>query len=49
MSAWLRDGKVRYREDIREGIENAPRAMIDLLQGGNFGKMLIRVSPDPTR
>ena len=49
MSAWVRDGKVRYREDIREGIENAPKAMIGLLQGGNFGKMLIRVSPDPTR
>ncbi len=49
MGAWVRDGRLRYREDIRDGLDNAPKAMIALLQGGNFGKMLIRVSPDPTR
>ncbi len=49
MSHWLRDGKVRYREDIIEGLENAPRAFIGLLQGENIGKRVVQVSPDPTR
>ena len=44
VGAWVRDGKIRYREDIRNGFENAPAALIDLLQGGNFGKMLIKVA-----
>ncbi|MEM7042827.1 MAG: NADP-dependent oxidoreductase [Pseudomonadota bacterium] len=46
VGAWIRDGKIHYREDIRDGFENAPAALIDLLQGGNFGKMLIRVAAD---
>ncbi|HLJ74427.1 MAG TPA: NADP-dependent oxidoreductase [Thermoanaerobaculia bacterium] len=49
MSQWIGDGKVRYREDIVEGLENAPRAFIGLLQGENIGKRMIRVSADPTR
>ncbi|MDH3664875.1 MAG: NADP-dependent oxidoreductase [Alphaproteobacteria bacterium] len=44
VGAWVQDGKIRYREDIRDGLENAPAALIDLLQGGNFGKMLIRTA-----
>jgi NADPH-dependent curcumin reductase CurA len=48
-SGWVRAGRLRYREDIVEGLENAPRAFIGLLRGENFGKRLIRVSPDPTR
>jgi NADPH-dependent curcumin reductase CurA len=48
MSAWVASGDVRYREDIREGLEVVPAAFIEMLQGGNFGKMLVRVSPDPT-
>ena len=44
VGAWVRDGKIRFREDIRDGFENAPAALIDLLQGGNFGKMLINVA-----
>jgi hypothetical protein len=47
MSQWIRDGRVRYREDIVDGLENAPRAFQGLLQGKNFGKLMIRVSPDP--
>ncbi|MEM8948361.1 MAG: NADP-dependent oxidoreductase [Pseudomonadota bacterium] len=43
VSGWLRDGKIRYREDVRDGFENAPATLIDLLQGGNFGKMLLRI------
>jgi NADPH-dependent curcumin reductase CurA len=49
MSQWLREGKVRYREDIVHGLENAPRAFIGLLQGENIGKRIIQVAPDPTR
>jgi NADPH-dependent curcumin reductase CurA len=42
--AWLRDGRIKYREDVVEGLENAPQAFIGLLQGKNFGKLLIKVS-----
>jgi NADPH-dependent curcumin reductase CurA len=45
---WVREGRLRYREDIREGLENAPAAFIGLLEGANFGKLLVRVGPDPT-
>ncbi len=48
VGAWVRAGRVRYREDIRDGLENAPAAFIGLLEGENFGKLLIRVAPDPT-
>ncbi len=49
MSSWLREGLVKYREDITDGLENAPRELIGLLKGENFGKKIIRVSPDPTQ
>ena len=49
MSGWLREGRVKYREDITDGLENAPRELIGLLKGENFGKKIIRVSPDPTQ
>jgi NADPH-dependent curcumin reductase CurA len=48
VGGWIRDGRLRYREDIREGLENAVPAFIGLLDGENFGKLLIRVAPDPT-
>jgi NADPH-dependent curcumin reductase CurA len=48
MGPWVRDGKVRYREDIREGLETLPAAFAEMLKGGNFGKMLVRVGEDPT-
>ena len=43
MSRWIREGRVKYREDIVEGLENAPRAFQKLFRGENFGKLLIRV------
>jgi len=49
MRGWLRDGRVKYREDITDGLENAPRELVGLLKGENFGKKIIRVSPDPTK
>jgi NADPH-dependent curcumin reductase CurA len=42
---WLRDGKIHYRENIVEGIENAPKAFIGMLRGTNIGKQLVRVAP----
>ena len=44
MSAWIREGKVKYKEDIVDGLENAPQAFIGLLKGANFGKLVIKVS-----
>jgi NADPH-dependent curcumin reductase CurA len=35
--------KLKWRETIHDGLENAPQALVDLLRGGNFGKMLVRV------
>ncbi|MEW6763901.1 MAG: NADP-dependent oxidoreductase [Pseudomonadota bacterium] len=40
---WIEDGRLRYREDIVDGLERAPAAFIDLLQGRNFGKLVIKV------
>jgi len=48
-TSWVQGGRLRYREDIVDGLENAPRAFIGLLRGENFGKRLIRVGVDPTR
>jgi NADPH-dependent curcumin reductase CurA len=42
---WVRDGRLRYRETVIDGIENAPRAFLGLLRGENIGKMLVRVGP----
>jgi len=41
---WIRDGRLRYREDIVDGLERAPAAFIDLLQGRNFGKLVVRLA-----
>jgi NADPH-dependent curcumin reductase CurA len=43
MAGWLADGTVRYDETIVDGLENAPQAFMDLLDGANTGKMLIRL------
>jgi NADPH-dependent curcumin reductase CurA len=48
VSAWLRDGRIKYREHVVEGIEQAPRGLIGLLRGENFGKMLVCIA-DETR
>jgi NADPH-dependent curcumin reductase len=44
----VREGRIKYREDIVDGLDAAPAALIGLFEGRNFGKMLVRVSPDPT-
>jgi NADPH:quinone reductase len=41
---WLAEGKLKYKESIAEGIENAPRAFIDMLHGKNIGKQIVRLT-----
>lgn len=45
MTDWIKSGAIKYREDIVDGLENAPEAFIGLLRGENFGKRVIRVGP----
>jgi NADPH-dependent curcumin reductase CurA len=49
MAGWLKSGRLKYREDIVDGFENAPRALMRLFKSENFGKQLVRIRPDPTR
>jgi NADPH-dependent curcumin reductase CurA len=44
LAQWLKAGKLKYKEDITEGLENAPRKLIGLLEGENFGKALIKIA-----
>ncbi len=46
MGAWAKEGKMKWRETILDGIERAPEAFIGLFKGENMGKMLVRVGPD---
>ncbi|MCC7347370.1 MAG: NADP-dependent oxidoreductase [Variibacter sp.] len=43
---WVREGRIKHREYVVEGLENAPRGLIGLLRGENFGKTVVRVAPD---
>jgi hypothetical protein len=44
---WVREGKIKIVDDIVDGLENAPAALIGLLAGDNRGKRMVRVAPDP--
>ena len=46
MGAWLKEGRIKFREDVVDGLENAPQAFIGLLEGRNFGKLVVRVAQD---
>jgi NADPH-dependent curcumin reductase len=46
VSGWLREGSIKYREHVVDGIEKAPRTLIGLLRGENFGKLLVRVAAE---
>jgi NADPH-dependent curcumin reductase CurA len=47
LAGWLERGELVAREEILEGLESAPRGLIGLLHGENFGKRMVRVAPDP--
>ncbi len=43
MAEWIRTGQLKYKEDVVDGLENAPEAFIGMMTGENFGKLLVRV------
>jgi NADPH-dependent curcumin reductase CurA len=47
MGEWIRSGRIKYKEDIVEGLDKAPRAFIGLLRGENFGKLQVKLGPEP--
>ena len=47
MAKWVGEGKIKWKETVSEGIENAPKAFLGLFKGENFGKMLVKIGPDP--
>ena len=47
-AGWLDEGKLKYRETVTDGLENAPQAFLGLLKGENFGKQIVRLADDPT-
>ena len=46
LTRWVSDGMLKYKEDVVDGLQNAPRAFMGLMRGENFGKQLIRISED---
>ncbi|MDB2490594.1 NADP-dependent oxidoreductase [Paracoccus sp. (in: a-proteobacteria)] len=44
MGAWVKEGKIKYREEVIEGLEQAPRAFVGLLRGEAFGKRVIKLN-----
>ena len=44
MKAWLKEGKIRYKENVVDGLENAPQAFIGQLEGTNFGKLVVQIA-----
>ena len=47
MKRLIAERRMKWKETVEEGIENAPRAFLKLFSGENFGKMLVRIGPDP--
>ncbi len=46
LTQWVQDGRIKYREDVVEGFENAPRAFMGMMHGANFGKLLVKVAEE---
>ena len=44
LGTWYREGRLCFREDVIEGLENAPQALMKLLEGTNRGKVLVKVA-----
>ena len=47
LAAWVASGEVKVLEDVVDGLESAPRALVGILAGDNVGKRMVRVAPDP--
>ena len=47
LSRWMTEGKIKYRVDVVDGLENAPKAVNKLFDGSNKGKLIIKVSEEP--
>ena len=47
MGKWIAEGKIKWKDTVVDGIENAPKAFIGLFKGENFGKMIVKIGPDP--
>jgi NADPH-dependent curcumin reductase CurA len=48
LTQWYQEGKLKYRERITRGIENAPVAFMEMMQGANIGKQLVQLADDPS-
>lgn len=46
LAQWLKEGKLKYKEDIEQGLENTPRAFMAMLEGRNMGKQLVKVADE---
>ena len=46
LAQWMTEGKLHYREDIVDGLENAPKALLRLFDGSNQGKLIVRITPE---
>jgi len=49
MAKLISSGKMKWEQTVETGIENAPQAFLNLFSGANFGKMLVKISDDPTK
>ena len=47
LARWIAEGRLKIREDVLDGLDQAPRALVGLLGGDNLGKRLVRVAPEP--
>jgi NADPH-dependent curcumin reductase CurA len=44
LARWVKEGKLKYKEQVVKGLENAPKAFISLMHGENFGKLMVQVA-----
>ena len=47
LAGWLKEGKLKQKEDVAIGLENAPDALVRLFTGQNFGKQLLKIAEPP--